>query len=444
MQNAVLTDLTQKVSTLSFAKPVGRVSSLDGHSIQVTGLETEVRLGDRLSLTRQDGSNLLGEVLRIEGRSLTMLPDAPPHQVAISDRVLALGPVKIAPCDAWIGRVIDPYGVPLDGSPLKSGFHRVSIRNDPPLATKRKAFGSRLNTGYHLLNTMLPLVRGQRVGVFAGSGVGKSTLLADLIRQLDADVMVLALVGERGREIRDFTQTVLGLGGMSRTVVVAATADAAATTRMHCPQTAMRVAEHFRDQGKHVVMVVDSITRFAEAQREAAVSAGEFPSLRGFPVSTPSAITQLVERSGTGIEGSGDITAIFSVLVAGSDMDEPVADMLRGVLDGHIVLARSLSERGVFPAIDVLKSISRALPLAATPAENKVIQAARSLLFVYERTSALIDAGLYTEGSDPKIDQAMTFHKAFDDFMTQNGAKHTDASFEALTLCLRRANALSA
>jgi flagellum-specific ATP synthase len=439
MESAALGDLKRKVAELSFTSSLGRVTSLDGHSIQVSGLQTEVRLGDRLKLTRQDGSCLIGEVLRIAPDAVTMLPDEPPHQVALFDRVISIGPTCISPCDAWIGRIIDPYGAPLDHKSIPLG-DRISIQNTPPSPVLRKPFGPRLETGFHLFNTLLPIVRGQRVGIFAGSGVGKSTLLADLVGQLEADVVVLALVGERGREIRDFTQNALGVAGMKRTIVVAATADTAATTRLHCAQTAMRVAEFFRDQGRHVLLFVDSMTRFAEAHREAAISAGEFPSLQGFPASTPPAVTRLVERAGPGILDAGDITAIFSVLVAKSDMDEPIADMLRGVLDGHIVLDRSLAERGQFPAVDVLKSVSRALPQAATEMENKVLSIARSLLSVYEDSSALVTAGLYADGSDPNLDQAIKFHKAYQSFAVGMKSQSIRSSFESLALCVRRAN----
>lgn len=439
MESAALDDLKRKVAELSFTSSLGRVTSLDGHSIRVSGLETEVRLGDRLKLTRQDGSCLIGEVLRIEPDAVTMLPDEPPHQVALYDRVVSIGPTCIAPCDGWIGRIVDPYGAPLDDKSIPAG-NRVSIQNPPPSPVLRKPLGPRLETGFHLFNTMLPIVRGQRVGIFAGSGVGKSTLLAQLVQQLEADVVVLALVGERGREIRDFTQNALGAEGMKRTVVVAATADTAATTRLHCAQTAMRVAEYFRDQGKHVLLFVDSMTRFAEAHREAAISAGEFPSLQGFPASTPPAVTRLVERAGPGVVDSGDITAIFSVLVAKSDMDEPIADMLRGVLDGHIILDRSLAERGQFPAVDVLKSVSRALPHAASEVENKVLSVARSLLSAYEESSSLIMAGLYTDGSDTRLDQAIKFQSAYRSFASGSQSASIASSFDALALCVRRSN----
>lgn len=441
MQQPALAHLKSKLSDIAQARSVGRVISTDGHTIKVTGLEDQVRLGDRLRLIRRDGSTLMGDVLCLSDEHVTMLPDTQPQQVALSDRVTNDGPSQIRPDQCWLGRVIDPYGRPLDDKPLVTGERVFNILNNPPPPVRRKPLGDRLSTGFHLFNTMLPIVQGQRLGVFAGSGVGKSMLLADMIRTMEADVIVLALVGERGREINEFTQRVIGEAGMSRTVVIAASADAASTARMRCPITAMRVAEYFRDTGLHVLLFVDSITRFAEAHREVAVSAGEFPSLRGFPPSTPGQITKLAERAGPGAKGTGDITAIFSVLVAASDMNEPVADMLRGVLDGHVVLDRALADQGQFPAVDVLQSVSRSLPRAATVRENEIISRARRLASKYHGSSALIEAGLYTEGSDPDLDQAIAFKSHFVEFCVSRTDRSIEESFEALRLCLLRSGA---
>ncbi|WP_349305023.1 FliI/YscN family ATPase [Marivita sp. GX14005] len=438
MQNAALSQLTTRLAGIAPARPIGRVVAVDGHILTIAGLETEVKLADRLRLKRADGSFLTGEVLRIDEGTVTMLPDDPPEQVALSDRVVSLGPSRIAPCSDWIGRVVDPYGRSLDGRALTQGDELLDIYNEPPPPMVRKPLGKRLETGFDLFNTMLPIVRGQRIGIFAGSGVGKSTLVADFVKVIEADVVVLALVGERGREINEFTRHVLGPEGMQRTIVVAAGADMAATARMRCPLAAMRIAEHFRDTGRQVLLIVDSLTRFAEAQREVAISGGEFPSLRGFPPSTPAKLTKFVERAGPGPEGAGDITAIFSVLVAASDMNEPVADMLRGVLDGHVILDRTIAEQGIFPAVDVLGSVSRSLPGAASDIENQLIGRARSLLSSYQQSSALISAGLYSEGADTALDQAVAFHPIFREFKIGRTNGSSNDSFERLALGLRR------
>ncbi|SHH63965.1 FliI/YscN family ATPase [Marivita hallyeonensis] len=442
MQNAALKHLLDRVSEIPQSRAFGRVQSVDGHLIRIAGLEDRVQLGDRLRLFRRVAGALDGEVLRIDTETITMLPDKAADQVSLSDQVISLGRAPISPCEDWLGRILDPFGSPLDDGPLPVGDRALDVVCDPPPALARKPFGGRLETGFHIFNTMLPIARGQRIGIFAGSGVGKSSLLADLMKSVEADVVVLALVGERGREVRHFTEMVLGMDGLARSVVVAATADAPPTVRCRCALTAMRVAEYFRDEGRHVLLVIDSITRFAEAHREVAISAGEFPSLRGFPASTPAKIAGLVERSGTGRVGGGDITSIFSVLVAGSDMNEPVADMLRGILDGHIILDRALAEQGHFPAVDLLASVSRSLTDVASDAENEVITKARALAARYAESSPLIRTGLYEVGSDPEIDQSVAFHTLFQDFLKGKTDAGVAGSFQKLSLLLRRCGAL--
>jgi flagellum-specific ATP synthase len=288
-------------------------------------------------------------------------------------------------------------------------------------------------------NTVLPIVRGQRVGLFAGSGVGKSMLLGHLARHMQADVVVIALIGERGRELREFVEHVLGPEGMRRAVIVAATSDRSPLIRRRCAWAAMAVAEFFRDQGQQVLFLADSITRFAEAHREVATAAGEMPALRGFPASTSHLIMSLCERAGPGEDGSGDITALLTVLVAGSDMEEPIADILRGVLDGHVVLDRQIAERGRYPAIDLLRSVSRSLPRAATEEENALISSARGLLGSYARSETMIKAGLYSEGSDPGLDQAIKIWPELDGFLADKEAVSAKNSFARLGVILRRA-----
>lgn len=305
------------------------------------------------------------------------------------------------------------------------------------MAARRKRLGARLSTGVAVFDTLLPLVRGQRIGLFAGSGVGKSSLLAKFARKVDADVVVIGLVGERGRELREFTERVLGPEGMARSVIVTATSDLPALTRRRCAWTAMAVAEHFRDQGAHVLLLVDSVTRFAEAHREVALAAGEPAALRGYPPSLGQAIMALAERAGPGPEGVGDITAIFSVLVAGSDMEEPVADILRGVLDGHVVMDRKIAERGRFPAIDLLRSVSRSLPEAASEEENGLIAEVRKLLGAWDRAELMIQAGLYVKGTDPVVDRAMQIWPALDGFIGEDApAGGIEASFARLAAIL--------
>ncbi|WP_225027221.1 FliI/YscN family ATPase, partial [Xinfangfangia pollutisoli] len=312
-----------------------------------------------------------------------------------------------------------------------------ALTGAPPPPAERRALGERLATGVAVFDTLLPLVRGQRIGLFAGSGVGKSSLLAKFARGVAADIAVIALVGERGRELRDFTERVLGPAGMARSVVMTATSDQSPLMRRRCALSAMAVAEHFRDQGLHVLLLVDSVTRFAEAHREVALASGEQASLRGYPPSTAHAIMGLAERAGPGAGDQGDITAVLSVLVAGSDMEEPVADIIRGTLDGHVVLDRKIAERGRYPAIDLLRSVSRALPEAASGPENALIADARRVLGAYDRAEMMVQAGLYVPGSDPLIDRAIRLFPMLDGFLAEDApAGGPPTSFARLKACL--------
>lgn len=414
---------------------VGRVVETRRGLAQVAGLQAAT-IGDRVVIHSRDGVSE-GEVLRLTPGLCTVLPDASGDGMAIGDRVELLGRADIAPDDSWIGRILDPAGKPLDGRPLMRGPQPRALRAPAPPAASRRRLGERLSTGVAVFDTLLPLVRGQRIGLFAGSGVGKSSLLARFARGVEADVVVIALVGERGRELREFTERVLGPQGMARSVVVAATSDQSPLMRRMCALTAMAVAEHFRDRGLHVLLLVDSVTRFAEAHREVALAGGEEASLRGYPPSLTQAIMGLAERAGPGPEGAADITAVFSVLVAGSDMEEPVADILRGVLDGHVVMDRRIAERGRFPAIDLLRSVSRSLPDAASEAENELIGGARMLLGAYDRAELMIQAGLYATGTDPVIDRAIKLWPTLDAFLAEPApAGGPEASFERLRACL--------
>ncbi|WP_425097697.1 FliI/YscN family ATPase [Tropicibacter sp. S64] len=439
MDKNVIAGLTKRIAQMQSVRSVGRVRSVDGTTIWITGLAHTACIGDRLRLFHPTGT-IEGEVLRIRDELVAMLPDEAADGVSQGDRVAVLGAPVLAPCDSWIGRVIDPYGRPLDGMPLGPGPNRRPFRASPPPAAARRGLGARLSTGLAVFDTLLPIVQGQRIGLFAGSGVGKSRLLAQLAQGMQADVVVLALVGERGREVQDFVRTVLGPEGMARSVVVAATSDRSPMERRRCPLAAMTIAEHFRDQGKHVLYLADSITRFAEAHREVAIASGELPALRGHPPSVAHQIMRLAERAGPGgLNCAGDITAVFSVLVAGSDMDEPVADILRGVLDGHVVMDRQIAERGRFPAIDLLRSVSRSLPEAASAEENDIISGVRRLLGAYSRSETMVRAGLYRSGEDPILDQAITVWSDLDAFLAERSPSGPVAAFKKLQLLLRRA-----
>lgn len=439
MPKPALAALQAEIAALSPQRAVGRVAAIDGNLLRLTGLSDKARLGDLLRLPRKGAPALWGEVLKLTAEHVTMLPEEPPTGIMLGQRVLLEQAGGIAPDDGWIGRIIDPSGRALDGRPIMRGPVLRPYMAPPPAPAGRRALGERIETGMAVFNTLLPIVRGQRVGLFAGAGVGKSSLLGHLGRHMQADVVVFALIGERGRELREFTEDVLGPEGMRRSVVVAATSDRSPLVRRRCAWAAMAAAEHFRDQGAHVLLLADSVTRFAEAHREIAIAAGELPALRGYPASTAHQIMSLAERAGPGADGAGDITALFSVLVAGSDMDEPVADILRGVLDGHVVLDRGIAERGRYPAIDLLRSVSRSLPRAASEEENALIRRARSLLGAYARSETMIRAGLYAEGSDPELDTALRVHAELDAFLAETETVSAKNSFDRLALILRRA-----
>lgn len=433
----VFQPLMSELGGVQTSRSIGRVRSVAQGTLSVTGLDRHAGLGDMVMLRGQRAAPAGGEIVALGGGQAAVLPEGGTDGLAIGDPVELCGPVTIAPDDGWIGRVVDSLGRPLDGRPLLRGAAACLLRRLAPAAAGRRRLGPRLETGVAVFDTLLPLVRGQRIGLFAGSGVGKSTLLGKFARGVSADVVVIALVGERGRELREFTDRVLGPEGMARSVVVAATSDDSPLARRRCAWTAMAVAEHFRDRGAHVLLLMDSVTRFAEAHREIALAAGETAALRGFPPSLTHAIMALAERAGPGPAGAGDITAVFSVLVAGSDMEEPVADILRGVMDGHVVLDRRIAERGRFPAIDLLRSVSRSLPEAASPEENAHIGEARRLLGAWDRAEMMIQAGLYAKGSDPLVDRAVQVWPALDAFLAEAAPPDGIAgSFRRLAECL--------
>ena len=429
----VFAGLRAEIATVEPARAVGRVAEVARGIVRVVGLEQQARQGDRVMI---DGF-LGGEVLNLSSQGLIVLTEGPPDGLAMGAEVELLGAAGLAPDDSWIGRIVDPYGRPMDGRPLFRGPVERPLRAPAPQAAQRRRLGARLSTGVAIFDTLLPLVRGQRIGLFAGSGVGKSSLLAKFARGVEADVVVIALVGERGRELREFVERVLGPEGMKRSVLVTATSDQSALARRRCAMAAMSVAEHFRAQGLHVLFLADSITRFAEAHREVALASGETAALRGYPPSVAQAIMSLAERAGPGPEGEGDITAVFSVLVAGSDMEETIADILRGVLDGHVVMDRKIAERGRYPAIDLLRSVSRSLPEAASQPENALIAQARQLLGAWDRAEMMIQAGLYAKGSDPLVDAAIKVWPALDGFLAEDAPlEGIDGSYARLAAAM--------
>jgi len=332
--------------------------------------------------------------------------------------------------------VLDGLGQPIDGlGPIDGAPRSVYQRSPDPLTRPR--ITRSLATGVRAIDALLTLGEGQRVGLFAGSGVGKSTLLGQIARQADADVFVVCLIGERGREVREFLEDALGTEGRRRGVVVCATSDAPALVRLKSAHVATAIAEHFRDQGKRVLLMMDSVTRFARAGREVGLAAGEPPARRGYPPSVFAALPELLERAGTSERGS--ITGIYTVLVEGSDMEEPVADEVRGILDGHIVLDRALGARGRWPAIDVLKSLSRVMPAVTSEAQRDQANALRGHLAAFEEKRDLVSLGAYKAGSDPALDAAIARMPAIEAFLRQRPEARVDVTqtWQALEAALR-------
>lgn len=427
----VFSPLRARVDMVRLSAPIGRVTAISGSVVQVAGLDRCCAIGDLVQI-----GPVAGEIIAMSGGQQTVLPESGLAGLSLGAEVRHCGAFGIAPDMTWLGRIVDPRGRPLDGRPLFPGRVQRRLEAPPPPAVCRRRMGERLSTGKIAFDTLLPIVRGQRMGLFAGSGVGKSSLLGSFARHVPADVVIVALVGERGREVRGFAENVLGKKGLARSVIMAATSDQSPLLRRRCALAAMTLAEHFRDQGLHVLLLVDSVTRFAEAHREIALAAGESASLRGYPPSLQQAIMAMAERAGPGADGQGDITAIFSVLVAGSDMDEPVADILRGVLDGHAVLDRRIAERGRFPALDVLRSVSRSLPEAATADENRLIADARDLLGIWDRVEMMVQAGLYQKGADPVVDRALRIWPLLDRLIGDDAPGGIAQSFQQLQACL--------
>lgn len=391
----------------------GEVRACDGASVRLTGLAGLARIGDSILIPGADGHDLRGEVIALGADTVTAMLTGRGDGVAAGRRAWLVPDRAPAPSEGWLGHVVDAEGRPAPEGPLPAVLNRA-----PPRGDRRRGLGPRLATGLAALDTLLPLCRGQRIGIFSGPGVGKSQMLRALARGLEADVVVIGLIGERGRELGEFARAVLDERTRARTVIIGATSDQPALSKRRAGWLTLAVAEHFRDRGRHVLCLFDSLTRFAEAHREIGLAAGEPPALRAFPPSTAPALAALCERAGPGeAGGAGDITAVFTVLVAGSDMDEPVADISRGILDGHVVLERAIAERGRFPAIDLSRSVSRSAPAAWTAEEAALAGRARSLVARYEEAEPMLRAGLYAAGSDPALDEAIALWPRLDAFL---------------------------
>jgi flagellum-specific ATP synthase len=398
----------------------GRVRAVEGVRIEADGPPEALRLGGEVRLGNTEGPR--AEVVGFANGRAVLLCCDPAEDLHPGARVIFSGqPGRIRPCEGWLGRVLDAFGDPVDeAGPLPQGTSWRLIRASPPSAHSRARVGGKLELGVRVLDLFTPCAVGQRLGLFAGSGVGKSTLLSMLAEGAKADVIVIGLIGERGREAREFIEDALGAEGLKRSVLVVATSDEPAPKRRRAAWTTLAIAEHFRDQGKSVLCLLDSVTRFALAQREIGLAAGEPPAARGYTPSVFAELPKLLERAGPGKQGSGAITGLFTVLVDGDDHNEPVADAVRGILDGHVVMDRRIAEAGRWPAIDVLKSVSRLSGQLWSKREAGLVRRARRLLALHGDMADLIRLGAYIEGSDAEVDLAMKVKPKLEDLLRQS------------------------
>lgn len=397
----------------------GKLTRMVGLTLEAIGCRAAI--GGQCEVVSSNGDSIEAEVVGFSGESLYLMPTGDIRGLEQDSRVIPTGRVCEAVVgDQLLGRVIDGAGKPLDG---KGPLHNIERR---PLTSKmtnpllRMPIREPLDVGVRAINSLLSVGRGQRLGLFAGSGVGKSVLLGMMTRYTNADITVVGLIGERGREVKEFVENILGDDGMARAVVVAVPADNPPLRRMHGAMLATSIAEHFRDQGKHVLLLMDSLTRFAQAQREIALAINEPPATKGYPPSVFAKLPQLVERAGNGDKGGGSITAFYTVLTEGDDQNDPIADAARAILDGHIVLSRELAESGHYPAIDIEASISRAMNEITGPHHQDAVQAFKHLYSIYSRNRDLISVGAYERGSDERIDAAIEAMPALEAFLRQD------------------------
>lgn len=399
----------------------GRVVAVRGAMIEVEGLAGAAQIGSRIDIDAPGGT-VEAEVTALDRDVALCLPFTDPQGVGLGTRaMLAAGQLLVRPSTGWLGRMVDGLGRPVDGlGPLPPGGEPQPIKAPPPAAANRARVGNRIETGVRTLDLFVPLCLGQRLGLFAGSGVGKSVLLSMLARWTQCDVAVIGLIGERGREVQEFVEDDLGPEGLSRSVVVVATSDEPALMRRQAAWTTMAIAEHFRDQGLNVLCLMDSVTRFAMAQREIGLASGEPPATKGYTPTVFAELPRLLERAGPGASGKGMITGLFTVLVDGDDHNEPVADAVRGILDGHVVMRRAIAERGRYPAIDVLKSVSRTLPHCQTDEQNAIRLGARKLLSTYADMEEMVRLGAYKAGSSVDVDRAVAIAPQIEALINQN------------------------
>ena len=411
----------------------GTVSAVSGMLVECSGIERLLSVGARCRIIGTKTLNnkhleVLAEVVGFKDNMTLLMPFDSIEGIGPGAKVVVEAESSVCyPSEGWLGRVVNALGEPVDGKgPLPQGTEAIALRGHPPSAHERTRVKGKLNLGVRAMNTFLSCCRGQRMGIFAGSGVGKSILMSMLARNSQADVNVIGLIGERSRELQEFIEDDLGEEGLKRSVIIVATSSEYALLRRQSAYLTMAVSEYFRNQGKDVLCMMDSVTRFAMAQREIGLSAGEPPTSKGYTPTVFAELPKLLERAGPGKKGQGSITGLFTVLVEGDDTNEPVSDTVRGILDGHIIMERAIGQRGRYPAINILKSVSRTMPDCNTEAENALVQTARRLLSTYEDMAEMIRLGAYRKGSDAEVDQAIKYYPLLEDFLRQRKDEKTN------------------
>jgi flagellum-specific ATP synthase len=421
----MLDAILNKINKIPEFKFYGKVCSISGLMIEVKGLEGMLSIGTKCSIISKSNKKILSEVVSLKDDKAVIMPFFDVSDISVGSFVeLEDRSDFILPSEDWLGRVINALAKPIDDKGvMPEGEKPYFYRSTPIPAHKRKMVEGKIDLGVRAVNTYTTCCKGQRIGLFAGSGVGKSMLVAMLTKYSSAEVKVIGLIGERGRELQEFLQNYLGEEGIKNAVVIAATSDESALMRRQAAYLTMAVAEYFRDQGKEVLCLMDSVTRFALAQREIGLSAGEPPATRGYTPSVFTEMPKLLERAGPGLENeTGSITGLFTVLVEGDDHNEPISDTVRGILDGHIVMERKIAERGRYPAINVLKSVSRMMPSCNNDMQNMLVQKSLEILSVYDDMAEMIRLGAYKQGSDTKVDEAIRLFPQLEEFLKQQPA----------------------
>lgn len=418
----------------------GRVTKILGLLVEIAGFGNNLAIGSIVHLRPTKDRDVPCEVIGFKDEKALLMPFGMLEGIGLGcPAIIQESEPTICPDERWLGRVINALAEPIDGKgPLIQGGTPIPLRNKPPLPHSRQRIGDKLDLGVRSVNTFLSTCQGQRMGIFSGSGVGKSVVMSMMARYTEADVSVIGLVGERGREVQEFLEDDLGELGLNRSVVVVATGDEPALMRRQAAYTTLATAEYFRKQGKKVLCLMDSVTRFAMAQREIGLSAGEPPTSKGYPPTTFGELARLLERAGPGAQGEGSITGLFSVLVEGDDHNEPISDAVRGIIDGHIMMERKIADRGRYPAINVLKSVSRSMPKCLSEEQNMLVTKAKKLISRYEDMEELIKLGAYRKGSDPEVDEAILRYPHLEDFLTQDKEECTsiEEGFDMLASCL--------